>query len=610
MAFQKLISKIGNTISSRASKERPYDLWIKKNEPDRHQLKAMGHDSKSWSYRPLVSIVTPVYNPVKYDITRCIQSVIDQVYEKWELCIVDGGSDKSYVKKIIERYAEKDSRIKFVSLSQNKGIAGNSNEALKLATGEYIGFLDHDDMLAPFALFEVVKLLNKDASIDFMYSDEDKTPADGENRYAPFFKPDWSPDTFLSYNYLCHFAVIRKAVIEKAGGFREGYDGSQDYDLFLRVVQNTNKIRRIPKVLYHWRAASGSASAALMAKPYALDAAKTAIAGYLKGRGVDAEVSDGLFPTSYRVRYKIRPSQKVSIIIPTKDKVQLLRQCVTSIIEKTDYKDYEMLIVDNQSVEKETVEYFELLGENPPVSPFYKGGINRVGRDETGRIRVISYDKPFNFSAINNFAAQSSDAEILLFLNNDTEVISSEWLSAMIEFEQREDVGAVGAKLYYPNDTIQHAGVIVGLRGLAAHAHKDFPRKSNGYYGRLNVIQNLSAVTGACMMVRKKVFDEVGGFEERLSHAFNDVDLCLKIREKGYLIVFTPYAELYHYDSASGASKGHEETPTPEGKERFAREKEFMLNKWKDVLASGDPYYNPNLTLEKWDFSINYNHHP
>ncbi len=592
------------TIKRWFSDKDPYKRWISQNEPDRSQLKVMRTESQSWFYRHRISIVTPVYNPVKYDLDQCINSVLEQVYDNWELCLVDGGSDKSYVKKTLERYARKDKRIKFISLSKNFGIGGNSNEALKLATGEYISLLDHDDTLAPFALYEVVKLLNKDASIDFIYSDEDKIPADGENRYAPFFKPDWSPDTLLSYNYLCHFSVIRKTIIEKAGGFREGYDGSQDYDLFLRVVQNTNKIRRIPKVLYHWRAASGSASAELMAKPYALDAAKRAIAGYIKGRGVDAEVSDGLFPTSYRVRYKIRPSQKVSIIIPTKDKVQLLRQCVSSIIEKTDYKDYEIVVVDNQSKEKETVEYLELLGKNPPVSPFHKGGINKVGRDEGGRIRVISYDKPFNFSAINNFAAQSSDAGILLFLNNDTEVISSEWLSSMLEFAQREDVGAVGAKLYYPNDTIQHAGVIVCLRGLAAHAHKDFPRTSSGYYGRLKVIQNVSAVTGACMMVRKKVFDEVGGFEERLSHAFNDVDLCLKIREKGYLIVFTPYAELYHYDSASGASKGHEESPTPEGKERFAREKKFMLDKWKDVLAAGDPYYNPNLTLDKLDFSI------
>lgn len=576
-----------------------YNVWISRNEAEYVQLKDMQTESRSWPYRPKVSIITTVSSTDNVYLELCMNSVMNQIYENWELFLMDVESDNSDAKDLKKKYAEKDNRIKFATLLNNCGFGGSLNAGLKQVTGEYVVFLDCNDMLAAFALYEVVKLLNKHPETDLIYSDEDKIMEKGSTRYAPFFKPDWSPDTFLSFNYVSHFSVLKKAIIDKIGGFHKGYDGAQDYDLFLRVVQTTNNIRHIPKVLYHWRAASGSASSELMAKPYALDAAKRAISEYLKDRGVDAEVSDGLFPASYRVRYKIRPSLKVSIIIPTKDKVQLLRQCVASIIERTDYKDYEIMIVDNQSKEKETKEYFNMLGENPPVSPFDKGGI-----DDGHKIRVISYDKPFNFSAINNFAANSAHGDYLLFLNNDTEVISREWLSAMLEFAQREDVGAVGAKLYYPNDTIQHAGVIVGLRGLAAHAHKDFPRTSNGYYGRLNVIQNLSAVTAACMMVRKNVFEEVVGFEERLSHAFNDVDLCLKIREKGYLIVFTPYAELYHYDSASGASKGHEETPTPEGKERFAREKEFMLNKWKDVISAGDPYYNQNLTLDKWDFSI------
>src|SRR3990172_1592736 len=579
MTLQKIISKIGNNIFSFGPIKSQYDLWMMKNEPAGTQGRAMRRESKSWSYRPTISIVTPVYNPQQYDLAECIKSVLEQLYDNWELCLVDGGSDKSYVRKTIERFAGKDKRIKFVTISGNLGIAGNSNEALKLATGEYIAFLDHDDMIAPFALYEVVKRLNDEPSVDFFYSDEDKIPAASGERYAPFFKPDWSPDTVLSYNYLCHFAVIRKAVIEKAGGFREGYDGAQDYDLFLRVVQNTNKVRRIPKVLYHWRAASGSASAELMAKPYALDAARRAIAGYMKGRGVDAEVSDGLFPTSYRVRYKIRPSQKVCIIIPTKDKVHLLRQCVTSIIEKTDYKDYEIVIVDNQSEEKQTIEYLEVLRNKPPLSPFMNWGI-----DKAGRVRVISYDLPFNFSAINNFAVQSSDAEILLFLNNDTVVISPEWLSAMIEHAQRKEVGAVGAKLSYPNDTIQHAGVILGILGVANHSHLGFPRSSHGYFGRVNVIQNVSAVTGACMVVRRDVFNEVGGFDEGMSHAFNDVDLCLKIREKGYCIVYTPYAELYHHESAS---RGYD-LATPERKARFDREIDIMKTRWEHIFGQGD----------------------
>jgi GT2 family glycosyltransferase len=580
MSFHKFISKIGSATLPPGSKKSPYDLWIMKNEPDRAQLKTMRSDSHSWAYRPLVSIVTPVYNPVKFDITRCVQSVIDQVYDSWELCIVDGGSEKSYVREIIKRFAEKDRRIRFVSLSQNKGIAGNSNEALKLATGEYIGLLDHDDMLAPFALYEVVKLLNQSRELDFIYSDEDKVPAKKGKRYDPFFKPDWSPDTFLSYNYLCHFAVVRRSIIEKIGGFREGYEGSQDYDLFLRVVQNTDRIKRIPRILYHWRATSGSAASELLAKPYALNGSKKAIGEYLKEMKLDAEVSDGLFPTSYRVRYKLNHSQKVSIIIPTRDKVHLLRRCVSSIIEKTGYNDYEIVIVDNQSEDKETKDYLLSISGNE-------------------RITILHFDKPFNFSEMNNYAVGSTDSEYILFLNNDTEVITNEWLTAMLELAQREDVGAVGAKLLYPNDTIQHAGVILGIGGVANHSHLGFPRESHGYFGRISVIQNVSAVTGACLLMRRKVFEDVGGFDERLSHAFNDVDLCLKLRAKGYRIIYTPYAELYHHESAS---RGYEDTK--EKQTRFWNEVGIVQDRWKHIFEAGDPYYNPHLTLEKEDFSI------
>jgi GT2 family glycosyltransferase len=560
-----------------------YQSWILKYEPSPSQLSDERMKLQSWSHRPKISIITPVFNPDQYALTQCIVSVLAQTYDRWELCLVDGGSDKAYVKQVLQKYADQDDRIRFVSLPKNLGIGGNSNEALKLATGDYVAFLDHDDTLAPFALYEVVKLLNHEYNLDLIFSDEDKISAGDEKRYQPSFKPDWSPDTFLSYNYLCHFAVVRRCLIQEIGGFRAGFDGAQDYDLLLRIVQRTNNIHRIPKVLYHWRATQGSAASNLLAKPYALDAAKRAIRGYLDNSGGGADVVDGLFPTSYRVQYKIRPEHKVSIIIPTRDKVQVLKQCVTSILNKTDYKNYEVLIIDNESKEDETFDYFGML-------------------EKYDMVKVCQYAMPFNFSAINNFAAHSTDADHLLFLNNDTEVISPEWLSAMLEFGQRENVGAVGAKLYYPDNTVQHAGVIIGIRGLAAHVHKGFPRSSNGYMGRLNVIQNVSAVTAACMMVRKKVFEAVGGFDERLSHVFNDVDLCLKIRKMGYLIVFTPYAELYHHESASGASRGHEETP--EGKDRFFRERDFVKNEWKDVIAAGDPYYNPHLTLEKIDFGI------
>ncbi len=561
-------------------RQATYKLWISQNDPGKDQLKKMKNESFSWLYRPKISIITPVYNPSKYALTQCIKSVLNQTYDRWELCLVNGGSDKAHVKKIIETFLNKDQRIKCITLPNNQGIAANSNEALKLATGEYVGFLDHDDMLAPFALYEAVKLLNQDPAVDFIYSDEDKITARGNKRYYPFFKPTWSPDTLLSVNYMSHFAVIRRAIVEQTGGFREGYDGAQDYDLILRIMQKTTKIKRIPKILYHWRASQKSVASNADAKPQAYPAAKKAIMEYLTNRCLEAEILDGIVPATHRVKYYVRPSQKVSIIIPTKDKAHLLERCVTSILLKTDYKNYEIFIVDNQSTELKTQNFLTTLRND-------------------GKIKILRYDKPFNFSAINNFAVRFSNSDHLLFLNNDTEVISSEWLSVMLEFSQRKDIGAVGAKLYYPDDTIQHAGVIIGLGGLANHSHRHYLRSDHGYMGRINIVQNLSAVTAGCMMIRKEVFDKVGGFDERLTHNFNDVDLCLKIREKGYLIIYTPYAELYHHESVS---RGKDDTAVQRG--RTAKEIEFMQTKWKHVLELGDPYYNPNLTLDKEDFSI------
>lgn len=564
-----------------SSSDLLYNSWIIKNEPDKSQLRAMRAESRLWSYRPKISIIKPVNNSNEHVLSECFNAVLLQAYQNWELCLACVASDKAYVNQVIQKVAKKDPRIKYVFLTENKGIAGNSNEALKLATGEYVAFLDHDDMLASFALYEVVKLLNQDSTIDFIYSDEDKVYAQDGKRYEPFFKPDWSPDTVLSYNYACHFAVARKRIIDAIGGFREGFDGAQDHDLILRIIEKTDKIYHIPKILYHWKAASSiSAASRPDAKIYAFTAGKKAIKEYLNKKGLEADVLDGLFTGSYRVKYRITQPQKVSIIIPTKDKVHLLKKCVSSILDRTDYKEYEILIVDNQSKEQETNNYYEVIKSEP-------------------RVRILKYDKPFNYSAINNYAVQSTDAQYLLFLNNDTEVISQEWLSAMLEFAQREDVGAVGPKLYYPDDTIQHAGVILGLYGIADHAHRYFPRSSVGVNGRINVIQNLSAVTAGCMLMRRNVFEEVGGFNETMTVAYNDIDLCLKVREKGYLIVYTPYAELYHYESAS---RGKEDTP--EKLTRANQEYDFMKTKWKHILEAGDPYYNPNLTLKNTDFSI------
>jgi len=558
-----------------------YELWILKNEPKEEDLKRMAEECKKFKYRPKISIIMPTWNTDERWLRRAIESVLNQVYDNWELCIADGGSTKPHVRKILEEYAKKDKRIKVKFLPKNLGIAGNSNEALKLATGEFVAFLDHDDELAPFALYEVVKLLNEKPDLDFIYSDEDKIDEKGR-RKDPFFKPDYSPDMFLSCNYICHLSVIRKSLVDKVGGFRLGYDGSQDYDLFLRVLEHTDKIAHIPKILYHWRTIETSAAASTSAKPYAYEAAKKALADAMKRRGIEIEgVYDGLWLGSYRIKYKIKGNPKVSIIIPTKDKVEVLKRCIDSILNKTTYQNYEIVIVDNNSQEEKTFEYYETIKDHP-------------------KIRILEYNKPFNFSAINNYAVSKVDSEFILFLNNDTEVITSEWLSAMLEHAQRKEVGAVGAKLLFPDGKIHHCGIILGLgfHRVSGNIYYRFP-DHHGYFGIINMVRNYSAVTAACMLTKKSLFEEVGGFDEvNLPVAFNDVDYCLKLREKGYLIVYTPYAVLYHYESLS---RGYEDTP--EKQARFLREVRYMRKKWGHILDN-DPYYNPNLMRDREDFSI------
>ena len=565
-----------------------YQKWIIKSEPSFDELDRLRKFSQNFSYYPKISIITPVWNIDKKWLRLAIDSVIKQSYENWELCLVDGGSTKSHIKQLLNEYARKDQRIKVKILTANKGIAGNSNEAISLATGEFIGFLDHDDELASFALHEVVSLLNQNQNFEFIYSDEDKIDQNG-HRKDPFFKPNWSPDLFLSQNYLCHFSVIRKKLIDSVGGFHEGYEGSQDYDLFLRCTEKISpfSIGHIPKILYHWRMIPGSAADKVDAKPYAITSSKKALEDALKRRNLDGEVTMGIFPGTHRIRYDLKDNQSVSIIIPTKDHVEILKRCVQSILDKTEYQNYEIVIVDNQSANDETFEYYATLQHNP-------------------KIKILYFNKPFNFSAINNFAVSHVNSPYIVLLNNDTEVISVEWLSSMIEHAQRECVGAVGAKLLYPDNLIQHAGVILGLtgtpgqKGVAGHSHKYLPDNFVGHFLRPQIIGNYSAVTAACLMMRKKIFDEIGGFDEKLEIAFNDVDLCLRIREAGYLIVYTPYSLLYHHESLS---RGYEDTL--EKQERFSREVMLMHEKWGKVIDKGDPYYNPNLSLECEDFSFN-----
>lgn len=559
-----------------------YKYWILKNEPKKECLRKMAEEHKKFKYRPKISIIMPVWNTDERWLRKAVESVLSQVYDEWELCIVDGGSTKPYVRKILEEYAKKDERIKVKFLPENRGIAKNSNEALKLATGEFIAFLDHDDELAPFALYEIVKLLDENPDLDFIYSDVDKIDEKGR-RKDPFFKPDYGPHTFLSCNYLIHLTVIRKALVDKVGGFRMGYDGSQDYDLFLRVLEHTDRIAHIPKVLYHWRTVKTSAAASTSAKPYAYEAAKKALADAMKRRGIEVEsVYDGLWLGSYRIKYKIEGEPEVSIIIPNTDKVETLKRCVDSILNKTTYPNYKIVIVDSNSQENKAFEYYKMIRNNP-------------------KVRILEYNKSFNSSTIYNYAVSKINSEFILFLNNNTEIITSEWLSAMLEHAQRKEVGAVGAKLLYPNNTIRHAGIILGMGryGIAGFSHKYVPNDFSGYFGRPHIIQNVSAVSKECMLTKRSLFEVVGGFDEiNLPMTFNDVDYCLKLRQKGYLIVYTPYAVLYYHKSVS---RDYEDTP--EKQERFRKEVEYMKRKWGEKLLK-DPYYNPNLTLDREDFSI------
>lgn len=571
-------------FSSYLKHKKQYKIWIKNNEPNRSDLKKLANDCRNFEFSPKISIITPTWNTEEVWLKKAINSVLNQVYYNWELCIADGGSDVPWIREILTKYSNTDTRIKIKFLDCNKGIASNSNEALSLASGDYIVLLDHDDELAPFALYEVVKLLNEKPNLDFIYSDEDKID-ENDSRSSPFFKPNWSPDMFLSCNYPIHISVLRKSIINNIGGFREGYDGSQDYDLLLRVSEiiDEKNIAHIPKILYHWRTVPTSTSFFSGAKPYAYEAAKRALEDAMKRRRIDIEgIDDGLWIGSYRIKYRITGTPCVTIIIPTKDKSDILRNCISSILECTAYPNYEILLVDNQSQEKATYSYYNELESNL-------------------RIRILDYNETFNFSAIINFAVSRCNSEYILFLNNDTKVASREWLSAMLEHAQRPDVGAVGGKLIYPSGLIQHCGIILGYGNpkIAGHHYCRHP-DVNGYGGVINTVRNFSAVTGACMLTRKSVFLEVGGLDEKnFAVAFNDIDYCLKLREHGYLIVYTPYAKMYHYESLS---RGYEDTP--EKKARFSRDIEHLRKRWGYLIDNGDPYYNPNLTLEKADFSI------
>lgn len=527
------------------------------------------------------SIVVPLYNTPEKFLHEMIRSVIDQTYADWELCMADG-SDEAHgnVERICRQYMRKDLRIKYQRLEENLGISGNTNACLEMATGDYIGLFDHDDLLHPAALHEVMRAIcEQDA--DFIYTDENTFHEKPEDAFCPHFKPDYAPDTLRSYNYICHFTVFSRELLDEVGNFRREFDGSQDYDMVLRLTEKASKIVHIPEILYFWRAHSGSTAGDISAKPYTMDAARRALGEHLDRVGLVGEVEDSSIPSTYRIKYTISGCPKVSIVIPNMDHADTLRTCISSILEKTTYENFEIVIIENNSRKEETFAYYDELKTDP-------------------RIQIVTCEGKFNYSAINNFGVrEAATGEYILLLNNDIEVITPDWLQEMLMFAQRSDVGAVGAMLYYPDDTIQHAGVILGIGGVAGHAHKYFPRGDFGYMSRATIAQDLSVVTAACVMLPRTVWDELGGLDETFEVAFNDVDLCMRIRKAGYLIVWTPYAELYHYESKS---RGAEDTP--EKKKRFEGEVRRFQARWKSELAAGDPYYNPNLTLVREDFSV------
>lgn len=524
------------------------------------------------------SIVVPLYNtPIKF-LREMIKSVQNQTYATWQLCVADGSdSEHSYVGEYVQSVA--DDRICYKKLEKNMGIADNTNACIEMASGDFIALFDHDDLLHPSALFEMAKAINEGA--DFVYTDEVTFVGRTSNITIYNFKPDYSPDTLRSYNYICHFTAFSKELLNKVGGFNRDYDGSQDYDLILRLTENAKNIVHIRKALYFWRSHKASVASDVSAKPYVVESAKRALASHIERLGLSGRVEDATVPTTYKIQYDIIGEPLVSIIIPNKDHTDDLEKCLSSVYEKSTYKNFEVIVVENNSTEPETFEYY------------------KTAQSKYGNLRIITWESGFNYSAINNFAVEQAGGDYILLLNNDIEVITSDWIEQMLTFAQRKDVGAVGAKLYYDDDTIQHAGVIVGLGGVAGHSHKGFARDNPGYMARASIAQNLSACTAACLMIRKDVYNEVGGLDEGYAVAFNDIDFCMKIRDAGYLIVFTPFAEFYHYESKS---RGDEDTP--EKRARFNGEIFRFQERWGKELKAGDPYYNPNLTLDSEDFTL------
>lgn len=561
-----------------------YNSWRGKYMVTEEQLEEQKRRQEQFRLRPKFSVVVPMYHTKPEYLRKMIDSLQRQTYENWELCLADGSREEEILQElssIVAEYQKNDRRIFYHTLIQNTGIAGNTNAAIKMATGDFIVLMDHDDIMAPDALYEFAKAVNENPDIDVLYSDEDKVDMEGKKYFEPYFKPDFNIDLLCSVNYICHLFSVKRSIQERVGGLSGEYDGAQDHDFILRCCEAAERIHHVPHILYHRRCHMDSTAENPESKLYAAEAGRKAVEAHYRRIGVPAKVENARFDGLYRTRYQWKEEPFVSVIISNKDHVEDLSRCIHSIYKKSDYRNFEIIVVENNSTGQETFTYYEKL------------------REAHDNISIVNYQGEFNFSKINNFGVEAAAGEYLLLLNNNTEMIDGSCIREMLGYCMRKDVGVVGAKLLYGDETIQHAGMILGFKGTAGHAFVGKSRYDTGYAGRILCAQDYSAVTAACMMVKRSVYEAVGGMTEELAVAFNDIDFCLKVRELGKLVVYNPYAELFHYEPKS---RGLEDSP--EKVERFNREGDILLGRWRKVIEAGDIYYNCNLTLDNSDFSL------
>ena len=579
--FKKILKRVFRISENRMTNQEAYEKWM-----ENHNLteKELEYQKKyEFEMQPLISIVVPMYNTKEAFFEELIMSLKKQTYKNWEICLADGSPEKN---ENLLKYYENNEKIKYKFLNENKGISENTNEAIKMATGDFIGFLDHDDLLSQDALFEIVKNINENKDVDFLYSDEDKIN-EKHIRFEPYFKPDFSPETLECNNYITHFVVVKKKLIDEIGLLDSRFDGAQDFDFVLRATEKSKKIVHISKILYHWRVHSTSTANVADSKPYAYEAGLRVIEEHLKRTGRNGKVEYGQdVPGIYKINFDIEGKPKVSILIPNKDNIKLLKNCIDSILKLTTYENYEIVIIENNSEKEETFKYYEKIVNNEKIKVLdYTNSTNK---------------KEFNYSSLINFGVKNVDGDFVLQLNNDTKLLTPNWLEIFIGYAQNQEIGAVGARLYYKDKSIQHAGIAYGLSGIAGNLLVNLPFGKHGYFGREAATRNVSAVTGACLFARKDIYSKVDFMDEELFKiGFNDVDFCLKILEKGYRIVYNPYVELVHYESKS---RGYE--ITEEKQKRFENECNNFKEKWKELLSKPDPYYNKNFTRETCNFDI------